>query len=290
MILIEENADIKLLRKLEMLRNEEKAPRCIELRYSDMEPQLRPTSAVLTHAVQTAFVESSPLAQLYLLADGDAFLLLDMLQAKSVREFVALLPPGTELCIKTHEYLNAVLVRVQQKLDAAQARIEAERARLQQSKQARKREQILSFAPTEAESERLRTARRKRSGNELMIIEDDAFSRRLLEKILPKNDRVTSVGEPEIALERYALVVPDVLFLDINLPDVSGHELLEKILAIDPSAYIIMISGNSDRENVIRAMSLGARGFIAKPFSRERVVEYLQRCPTIKSELPHAHS
>ncbi len=66
------------------------------------------------------------------------------------------------------------------------------------------------------------------------------------------------------------------------MPDVTRHELLEKIITIDPEAYIIMLSGNASQANIVQAMSLGAKGFIAKPFSREKIFQYIDRCPTIK--------
>ncbi len=293
MIVIEEHADVTLMRKLESLRHVEKTPRAIELRYSEVDAELRPSPTELLEAAEHAFPEAAGDAQMFVLGDGDVVILLEQASGKQLREFRALLPLGSEFVLKFYEFrydLNQVLVRVQQKLDQAREKAQRDRAEAQRLMQLKKRTQILSFTPSTIEVERIRKARQGRGTPELLIIEDDVFSRRLLENILPKRMHVTSVGEPDEALQRYALVVPDVVFLDINLPDVNGHELLDKILAIDPDAYVVMISGNSDRENVIRAMSHGARGFIAKPFSRDRVNDYLSRCPTIVLEVPHAHS
>jgi two-component system C4-dicarboxylate transport response regulator DctD len=149
---------------------------------------------------------------------------------------------------------------------------------------------ILNYRPDSLDSKRLTTARTNRTVPEIMIVEDEPFSRRLLEKLLPPEFKVTSLGEADDMLSRYAITVPDILFLDINLPHVNGHELLERVLALDPNAFVIMISGNADRQNVLKAMQRGASGFVAKPFSRDRLFEYIRRCPTLPAEFTHAHS
>ena len=124
-----------------------------------------------------------------------------------------------------------------------------------------------------------------------MVIEDDAFSRRLVEKVMKNVCTLTSLGSAETALDAYTLSAPDMLFLDINLPDVSGLDLLEKIRKIDPNAYIVMLSGNADRVNITTAMQLGARGFVAKPFTTEKLFQYVNRCPTIlKKREAHARA
>ena len=99
---------------------------------------------------------------------------------------------------------------------------------------------------------------------------------------------LTSLENAETALQSYAQIAPDILFLDINLPNVTGHELLEKILLLDPQAYIIMLSGNSDKENVLQAMQRGARGFVAKPFTPDKLYQYIERCPTLNDRKNHA--
>ncbi len=92
---------------------------------------------------------------------------------------------------------------------------------------------------------------------------------------------MTGLSVATYALDKYTNIAPDILFLDINLPDVTGHELLEKILILDPDAYVIMLSGNCDRDNITQAISKGAKGFIAKPFTKDKLFQYIDRCPTI---------
>jgi two-component system chemotaxis response regulator CheY len=286
MIVIEERAEERLIERLEWLRDNTQSIRCIEAKFSSIDASQRLSKQALVTVVQSIFPDDLKATQLYFLMDGDVVILLDMVSAKQMRQLAAQLPVGSEHYLKLYEFqhqLNHVIIMAQAKLDADFAKREVAKLREQHAMHERRRQQVLNFTIDDSDRERIATLRAKRSMKELMIVEDDAFSRRLLENILPKHHRITAVGEPDAALERYVLMVPDVLFLDIDLPDVNGHELLEKILSIDPQAYVIMISGNSDRDNVIRAMSHGARGFIAKPYARERINEYLQRCPTLNN-------
>jgi two-component system chemotaxis response regulator CheY len=111
---------------------------------------------------------------------------------------------------------------------------------------------------------------------EVMMIEDDAFSSRLVENVLRGYCRLTRLPSALGALEMYGRLAPDLLFLDINLPDVTGHELLERITGMDPHCKVIMLSGNADKQNIMQAMQLGARGFVAKPFTKEKLLQHLK--------------
>jgi len=115
----------------------------------------------------------------------------------------------------------------------------------------------------------------------ILIVEDDGFSRKLIRNILNKEYEVIDVEDGKDALQSYALISPDVTFLDIDLPDVSGHEILTTILKIDPEAYIVMLSGNSDQDNVIRAIKAGAKGFVTKPFQKDRLFKYISDCASV---------
>jgi two-component system chemotaxis response regulator CheY len=123
--------------------------------------------------------------------------------------------------------------------------------------------------------------RQRRNSTNILIVEDDAFSRKLIRNVLSKEYGVVDVEDGQDALQSYALIAPDVTFLDIDLPDFNGHEILQAILRLDPNAYVIMLSGNSDQDNVIRAIKEGAKGFVAKPFLKDRLYKYINECPSI---------
>lgn len=117
---------------------------------------------------------------------------------------------------------------------------------------------------------------------EIVIVEDDPFSRKLVHTALVGKHTVSVAENGHNAISSYVYQAPDVMFLDIDLPDISGHEVLKKILSIDPSAYIIMLSGNGDKENIMGAIQNGAKGFVAKPFTKDKLFAYIEKSPYVK--------
>jgi CheY-like chemotaxis protein len=176
--------------------------------------------------------------------------------------------------------IHPLFLRIEPMIEHQRKLEEAARKFEEHQQLARKRQAILrNNTPTNPSD--IQQRRNKRQAPELMMIEDDTFSRRLVENVLQKKYALTSLADASNALDSYARIAPDLLFLDINLPDVTGHELLERLLAIDPDAYVVMLSGNADQANIVAAMSKGAKGFIAKPFTREKLFQYIDRCATI---------
>ena len=116
----------------------------------------------------------------------------------------------------------------------------------------------------------------------ILLVEDDAFSHKLIATALEGYD-VIFAEHGRSAIEKYLHKAPDIVFLDIDLPDVSGHDVLAKILSFDKQAYIVMLSGNSQSENVRNAISVGAKGFITKPFTKDRLLQHVAR----RSEKKH---
>jgi two-component system chemotaxis response regulator CheY len=116
-----------------------------------------------------------------------------------------------------------------------------------------------------------------------LVIEDHPFSKELMVDVFGTvlghhmpDKRILSAENGPDALVQYAHYAPNMVLLDINLPKYSGHEILSYIQKIDPLAYIIMISANSFADDVKRAAQLGASGFIAKPFTRNKLVHYVE--------------
>jgi len=126
--------------------------------------------------------------------------------------------------------------------------------------------------------------RKKRMVADILVVEDDAFLQRLVSNLFTKDFRVTSARSGADALDLYIQQAPDVMFLDIGLPDTSGHNILARILELDPDAYIVMLSGQGSRENVLHAMERGAKGFIGKPFTPEKLFSYVHKCPFVQEK------
>ncbi len=118
----------------------------------------------------------------------------------------------------------------------------------------------------------------------VMLVEDDPFTRRLISGVLKQDYDIIEAGSGLAAQKAYELNAPDAVFLDIELPDVNGHQLLNKFLSLDKAAFIVMLSANSMKENILIALEKGAQGFVAKPFVREKLIHYLRTCESLRRQ------
>lgn len=112
-------------------------------------------------------------------------------------------------------------------------------------------------------------------GKRILIVDDAAFMRMMLKDILTKNGYEVC-GEAEngaVALEQYKGLKPDLVTLDITMPEVDGIQALKNIKAFDPNATAIMCSAMGQQAMVIEAIQAGAKDFIVKPFQADRVKE-----------------
>ena len=113
----------------------------------------------------------------------------------------------------------------------------------------------------------------------ILICDDAAFMRMMIKDILTKNG-YNVAGEAENgakAVEKYAELKPDLVLMDITMPEMDGIEALKKIKALDPGAKIIMCSAMGQQAMVIEAIQAGAKDFIVKPFQAERVLEAVKK-------------
>ncbi len=136
---------------------------------------------------------------------------------------------------------------------------------------------ILNKSVSKILIEQLETKRKNRSSIEILLIEDDLFSTTLIKRAIQKEYNVSSAEDGEKGILKYFITAADIMFLDIELPDINGHEILAKILKHDPNAFIVMLSGNGNKENIMKAMNSGAKGFIAKPFTKDKLDLYVQK-------------
>lgn len=115
-----------------------------------------------------------------------------------------------------------------------------------------------------------------RLGPSILIIEDEPVCRSLLSNILSGHVQERA-GFKEEGLRLYAQTAPDVVFLDIDLPDGNGLEALKTIMEFDQMAHVVIMTSRSTQSNVQRAIELGAKGFLAKPFTVQLVKDSLRR-------------
>lgn len=113
----------------------------------------------------------------------------------------------------------------------------------------------------------------------ILICDDATFMRMMIKDILTKNG-YTIVGEAENgqkAVEKYNETKPDLVMMDITMPEMDGIQALKKIKATDPNAAIIMCSAMGQQAMVIESIQSGAKDFIVKPFQPDRVLEAVKK-------------
>lgn len=107
-----------------------------------------------------------------------------------------------------------------------------------------------------------------------LVVDDSQFIRLTIINYL-KNNNITVAGQASNgneATELYKKLKPDVVTMDITMPDMNGVEAVKKILSIDPEAKIIICSAINQEELLIEAIKAGAKGYLLKPLSEERVI------------------
>lgn len=114
--------------------------------------------------------------------------------------------------------------------------------------------------------------------SKILIIDDDSQMRNLLRSILLQNgfQNIFGSANAKDGETQFTTLKPDFTFLDINLPDTDGLTLLKRFLALDHTAKIIMISGDSTFANVKTSLDNGAKGFVVKPFSIKKILDNIR--------------
>ena len=117
------------------------------------------------------------------------------------------------------------------------------------------------------------------SSSTVLVCDDAVFMRTMVSDILSQAG-FTVVGEAENgkqAVEKYQQLKPDLVTMDIIMPEMGGIEAVKKITQIDAGARILMCSAMGQQALVQEALQAGARDFVVKPFQPSRVLEAVQR-------------
>lgn len=113
----------------------------------------------------------------------------------------------------------------------------------------------------------------------ILVVDDAAFMRMMIKNILIKYG-YEIVGEAEngsVAVQLYKELRPDLVTMDITMPEMDGIESAKAILAQDPQAIIVMVSAMGQQAMVMEAIQAGAKDFIVKPFQQERILQAIER-------------
>jgi two-component system chemotaxis response regulator CheY len=109
----------------------------------------------------------------------------------------------------------------------------------------------------------------------VLVVDDAAFMRKMVSDALTKggHEVVGEAGNGVEAIARFQELKPDLMTLDITMPEKDGLTALAEIVAADPSARVVMCSALGQESKVLEAIKLGAKDFVVKPFQPARVIE-----------------
>ncbi len=115
--------------------------------------------------------------------------------------------------------------------------------------------------------------------NRILIVDDAAFMRMMIKDILSKNgfEIAGEANDGAQAVEKFKELSPDLVTMDITMPEMDGISALKEIKKLDPNAKVIMCSAMGQQAMVIDAIQAGAKDFIVKPFQADRVIEAIKK-------------
>lgn len=117
----------------------------------------------------------------------------------------------------------------------------------------------------------------------LLVVDDAAFMRMTLQKMFEGHGHkvVAEASNGMEAVQKYVDSKPDVVFMDISMPDMNGIEALKRIKAVDPKAKVVICSAMGQQAMLADAIQYGAMDFVVKPFQEERLIAALNKVLTI---------
>jgi two-component system, chemotaxis family, chemotaxis protein CheY len=115
--------------------------------------------------------------------------------------------------------------------------------------------------------------------NKIMIVDDSKMIIKLIQGFLETYniEIVGTASDGKTAIELFNKTDPDIVTLDITMPEIDGLTVLEEILKVKSAAKVIVISALNDNATALKALKLGAKDFIPKPFKEENLKEVLNR-------------
>ena len=116
----------------------------------------------------------------------------------------------------------------------------------------------------------------------ILIVDDSGTMRKIIGGMLKSEmyEVAGEAGDGAMGFDMYKELKPDVVTLDINMPNENGIDALKKILDFDAEAKVVMLTSEGQRESVSDAIELGAKGYIVKPPERESVLDKINEVLT----------
>jgi two-component system chemotaxis response regulator CheY len=114
---------------------------------------------------------------------------------------------------------------------------------------------------------------------DVLVVDDSLVLRKNITKMMTELGHKI-IGEAKNGVEgvqMYGELKPDLVTMDITMPDMDGIEAVEKIIEIDPDAKIIMATSHGQEDMVIKAIQAGASGYILKPVTKDKIIETISK-------------
>ncbi len=113
----------------------------------------------------------------------------------------------------------------------------------------------------------------------VLIVDDAAFMRMAIKNILVKYDYdvVDEAENGQVGFNKYKELKPDLVTMDITMPEMDGLSALKQIMAFDSNAKVVMVSAMGQEQMVMDAIKSGAKSFIVKPFKEDHVIQTLSK-------------
>lgn len=113
----------------------------------------------------------------------------------------------------------------------------------------------------------------------ILVVDDAAFMRRMVSDVLTSggHEVVGEAADGNEAVARYQELRPDVMTLDITMPEKDGIATLRELVDIDPAARVVICSALGQETKVLDAIKAGAKDFVVKPFERERLLGAVEK-------------
>lgn len=130
----------------------------------------------------------------------------------------------------------------------------------------------------------LLSVRQNRLEDVVLVVDDDMLMRGMITKCFGGFSQIIELDDLSSAVETYLRELPDIVFLDVHMPGGSGIDALAEILLFDPTAHIVMLSADRVEGTILDAKKFGAKGYVAKPFTPEKLISCYNKAPSVQRQ------